>query len=103
MMTSLRCTPSVLLVVFYRASNLFPRLQMRPVSPFDTAAPAGRSVSLGQPMSLTTGSQAPVVAAAATAAPVLPSGLPPPPDALAGVSVPITVMRARPLGTHQHR
>ncbi|XP_034234018.1 uncharacterized protein LOC117641034 [Thrips palmi] len=82
--------------------------QLRPVSPFDAAASAGRSVSLGQPMSLTTSSTSSQAAAApaSAAAPVLPSGLPPPPDPLAGVSVPITVMRARPLGhpgAHQHR
>ncbi|KAJ1525696.1 hypothetical protein ONE63_008907 [Megalurothrips usitatus] len=68
----------------------------RPVSPFESGS---RSVSLGQPMSLTAGNCA-AQASAAVLPPGLPSGLPPPPDnaSLAGVSVPITVMRPRPIG-----
>ncbi|KAK3919122.1 Voltage-dependent calcium channel gamma-5 subunit [Frankliniella fusca] len=86
--------------------------QMRAGSPFEPSAAGGRSVSLGQPMSLTassTGGGGPQPAGAAQAAAPgvglgLPAGLPPPPDSatLAGVSVPITVMRPRPLGHPGH-
>lgn len=83
-------------------TDFFSMLQVRPVSPFETGG--SRSVSLGQPLSLTAGgagAAAPggVVAVGQVLPAGLPAALPPPGDSgpLAGVSVPITVMRPRPL------